>query len=266
WVSTHSGVFRLAQKLAAIFSRVLSPREKQLRLPAITGWGYSKDFPRPALKPFRERFESANQRISELANRRVSESADQRVGDSTSQRVGESTDQRVSGSAKGRFEEELTALNGVFVACTEDELAGRILSLLKERGVDEIMSWEAEQLPEGLADSLSEAGIRIRYAPQPSIRVGLTAASGAAASTGTLILASGPGRPQAVSLFPKIHIAVLYKDDIKANLPQALKLQDVQTASSVALISGPSRTADIEMALTIGVHGPEEVHVFCLGT
>jgi hypothetical protein len=57
------------------------------------------------------------------------------------------------------------------------------------------------------------------------------------------------------SLLPELHIAVLHAKDICESLAQALNLSQLQAANSAVLISGPSRTADIEMTLTIGVHG-----------
>ena len=68
----------------------------------------------------------------------------------------------------------------------------------------------------------------------------------------------------AIEIPPEIHLAILRESTIQKNLAQALSLSEVQKAASVALISGPSRTADIEMTLTIGVHGPGEVWVFCI--
>ena len=79
-----------------------------------------------------------------------------------------------------------------------------------------------------------------------------------------LVITSGKGRAQFVSLTPEIHFAVLRASDIFQNITQALLLPEVRQASTAALISGPSRTADIEMTLTLGVHGPRNVYVFCL--
>jgi L-lactate dehydrogenase complex protein LldG len=59
---------------------------------------------------------------------------------------------------------------------------------------------------------------------------------------------------------PEIHIAVLKSSDIFPSLPDAMYL--VKNTSAAVFITGPSRTADIEMTLTIGVHGPKEIHVF----
>jgi len=64
---------------------------------------------------------------------------------------------------------------------------------------------------------------------------------------------------------PEIHLAILHARHIHADLPQALKHPLLRAAATTVLISGPSRTADIEMTLTLGVHGPKEVFVFCLG-
>jgi L-lactate dehydrogenase complex protein LldG len=80
------------------------------------------------------------------------------------------------------------------------------------------------------------------------------------ADTGSVLEADGAGSPLHASLLPQTHIAVLNKKDILSFLPDAMHL--VENKRSAVFITGPSRTADIEMTLTIGVHGPGEVIVF----
>ncbi|MFT3893000.1 MAG: LUD domain-containing protein [Anaerolineales bacterium] len=80
------------------------------------------------------------------------------------------------------------------------------------------------------------------------------------ADTGSILEADGEGDKIQASLLTEVHIAVLHKSDILPSLVDALPLTH-QTKSAV-FITGPSRTGDIEMSLTIGVHGPGEVHVF----
>ncbi|MBL7163381.1 MAG: LUD domain-containing protein [Anaerolineales bacterium] len=257
WASTSMWRFRLAQKLAAVFSGILSPRAAYIHLPAFTGWGYSKGFPRPARHPFRERLKH---------QRRDAESAERII---RKNRTASTTPQQQKPISNiqypiSRFETELTALGGTFTRCTPETLAAEILTLLNARGFAEIMAWEQDHLPEGLLDSLREQGIRIEHTPHPKLQAGITGALAAVAETGTLAQTSGAGHPQSTSLLPNIHIAILRENTIYANLPQVLNLREVREAPSVALISGPSRTADIEMTLTIGVHGPGEVHVFCI--
>jgi L-lactate dehydrogenase complex protein LldG len=163
-----------------------------------------------------------------------------------------------------RFRIELEKLNGVFIPCRQAELPEKILSLLHARGVKEIAAWEDDQLPAGLAEALRGAGITIFNAPHAEIRVGISGAVAGVAATATLAIPSGPGRPLTASLLPEIHLAILHQSDLYENLAQVLNLAEVRAASSVALVSGPSRTADIEMTLTLGVHGPGEIVVFCL--
>ena len=110
--------------------------------------------------------------------------------------------------------------------------------------------------------ALMEAGIVVVKQPDPRVRFGLTSCAGAIAETGTLVLTNGPGRPLTASLLPEVHIAVVRVRQIVRTLEEALRLPDVTQCSSTVLISGPSRTADIEMTLTIGVHGPKELHVY----
>jgi len=96
----------------------------------------------------------------------------------------------------------------------------------------------------------------------PALRAGVTKAICGLADTGSILIADGEGSPLQASLLPEIHIAVLCASDILPSLADAMTLPIVRTAISTVVITGPSRTADIEMSLTIGMHGPGEVHVF----
>jgi L-lactate utilization protein LutC len=109
---------------------------------------------------------------------------------------------------------------------------------------------------------LLQAGIEFTHAPDPSIRAGVTKAICGLADTGSVLVTDAQGSPLHASLLTEIHNAVLDKADILPSLPDAMKLPQLRKASAAAFITGPSRTADIEMTLTIGVHGPKEIHVF----
>jgi L-lactate dehydrogenase complex protein LldG len=96
------------------------------------------------------------------------------------------------------------------------------------------------------------------------VDIGITTAQGAIAETGTLILDSSRERNRLISLVPPVHIAIVNASDIYATLGEALSVlhNDKQKVSSIiTFVTGPSRTADIELTLTIGVHGPQELYV-----
>jgi L-lactate dehydrogenase complex protein LldG len=81
------------------------------------------------------------------------------------------------------------------------------------------------------------------------------------ADPGSVVVFAGPEEPRARSLLPDVHVAVVEPDDILPDLPALLRAVRGELPSSLAIISGPSRSADIEMTLAIGVHGPCEQHV-----
>jgi len=95
--------------------------------------------------------------------------------------------------------------------------------------------------------------------------VGLTTAQIAIAETGTLVLESDSEHHRLVSLLPPVHIAVVNARNICLTIGDALKLiqrrEGANMSRTVTFITGPSRTADIELTLTIGVHGPKELYV-----
>ena len=95
--------------------------------------------------------------------------------------------------------------------------------------------------------------------------VGLTTAQAAIAETGTLVLESNEERHRLVSLLPPVHIALVEAANICATLGEALtgvkRKGPSGMSRAITFITGPSRTADIELTLTIGVHGPKELYV-----
>ncbi|MCB9423211.1 MAG: lactate utilization protein [Ardenticatenaceae bacterium] len=109
--------------------------------------------------------------------------------------------------------------------------------------------------------------------PHPTFRIqdadlGVTGVEYAVASSGTLVVAASPQHPRSASLLPLVHIAVVGRSQL---LPDLAALADKlhqdypeRPSSGIALITGPSRTADIEQTLSIGVHGPGELHVLII--
>ncbi len=130
--------------------------------------------------------------------------------------------------------------------------------------IKRIQAWSAECLPQAVTNALLQAGISLQTEPDPHIQAGLTGVRAAVAGTGSLALTSAPGQPLTASLLPEIHIACLQAEAIVPTLADLLSQPWVSQSANTVLISGPSRTADIEMTLTIGVHGPKQLIVVCI--
>jgi L-lactate dehydrogenase complex protein LldG len=181
-----------------------------------------------------------------------------------------------------QFAVELAQLEGHPHRCADDAQAlTAIRSILESHAASSVVAWDREQigLP-GLDALLVELGVRVLYdqiaGPKrvtqlqalDSAPVCISGADAGIAESSTLVLRSGGGRGRLASLIAPVHIAVLRGAQIVRGLGEALALlqarhgPDIFTDSSnLTLISGPSRTADIELTLTLGVHGPREIHV-----
>lgn len=96
-----------------------------------------------------------------------------------------------------------------------------------------------------------------------TIDAGITAADYALADTGTLVMLASPAEARLISLLPPAHIAVVPRDRILTGLDELFTLlpSPAEITSSMVLITGPSRTADIEQILVRGVHGPGQIAV-----
>jgi L-lactate dehydrogenase complex protein LldG len=95
--------------------------------------------------------------------------------------------------------------------------------------------------------------------------VGVTGAVAGVAASGTVGIACGPGAPRATSLVPPAHICLVFRGTMVEDLAEALRRWSPTAAnrlpSGLVWVSGPSRSADLELVLTVGVHGPGSVDV-----
>jgi L-lactate utilization protein LutC len=179
-----------------------------------------------------------------------------------------------------RFCDELTAAGGVaHLASTRDTACGVALDLLSSRGARRAVLSQCEILDRlGIAGRVRQAGIEVAVMdglPGALARetmfaadVGITGVYRLIAETGTVVMATSPRQPRSVSLLPPVHIAIA---DTSQLLPDLFDLFDLFSPiptpdqslppSCLTLITGPSKTGDIELRLVTGVHGPGEIHV-----
>jgi L-lactate dehydrogenase complex protein LldG len=183
-----------------------------------------------------------------------------------------------------RFREEFERVAGVFHRVAHmDEVPGVIRRVAEERQARRVLSWDPGALGLDLRESLGAEGYAVTVAPDDDpdasarqlhreaaalAEIGVTGVDWALAETGTLVLVSGRGRPRSTSLLPATHVAVFDRGCLLESLEQVgtmlegLHADPARSMSGAVInfITGPSRTADIELTLTRGVHGPKEVH------
>jgi len=106
------------------------------------------------------------------------------------------------------------------------------------------------------------AGYRVHRGGAPEIEgAGVSQALYGLADTGSVVLGASPDEPRARSLLPDVHVSLLREDRILPGLAELFEAIGSNLPSALAIVTGPSRSADIEQKLTVGVHGPGEVHV-----
>jgi L-lactate dehydrogenase complex protein LldG len=122
--------------------------------------------------------------------------------------------------------------------------------------------------PEFAGLDWTSAGLDIEARPTVGHdRIGITGTFCAIAETGTLVLITGEPWPVATALLPDTHFAVVRASRIVAGMEEAFALVRAERPAmprAVNLISGPSRTGDIEQTIVLGAHGPYRVHILLL--
>jgi L-lactate dehydrogenase complex protein LldG len=170
------------------------------------------------------------------------------------------------------FSENLKAVGGhSVVAHNEDEIVAALTSIISDlqktplRGRRIALSDapSIDRLIRQIEVDVDEVAVSPGTQELFDYDIGVSTAQAAIAETGTLVLESESERHRLVSLVPPVHIAIIDANDIYLTLREALAAmgRGSELSPTVTLITGPSRTADIELTLAIGVHGPQELYV-----
>ncbi len=179
-----------------------------------------------------------------------------------------------------RFTTKYEVLHGIaHVAADAAEAADIAASIVKEvEGQRVALGDLPDNLMQIFEDRCREGGAEVIKPPYnrsdlpvliDSAHVGISWTSFAIAETGTLVEANTDDSLRLVSLLPRVHVGLLMAEDLVDTLPEAApRLRNFFSSNSrnavVTFISGPSRTGDIEMRLTLGVHGPEVSHAIVI--
>jgi L-lactate dehydrogenase complex protein LldG len=120
-------------------------------------------------------------------------------------------------------------------------------------------------LADEFAANAAAVGTHVHRGEAPVIEgAGVSTALYGLADTGSVVLAASPEEPRARSLLPAVHVTLLREDRILPGLDELFAALGKDLPSALAIVTGPSRSADIEQKLVVGVHGPGEVHVVLL--
>jgi L-lactate utilization protein LutC len=176
---------------------------------------------------------------------------------------------------RAQFVAALTAVGGKPIeAAGETGAIEKVAELILSAGLHSAAIGEGITVEaEAFAQRLSREGCRIARVGTnsasnlremlPAIDAGIVEADYAIASAGTLVLIGQAARPRSLSLLPPINIVLLRAGRILPDLAAVLRAVGPQTmaAHPLVMVTGPSRTADIEKRIVIGVHGPKELYV-----
>jgi len=180
------------------------------------------------------------------------------------------------GNLETQFIDELNKVNtNVIETSSEDEVKSFLQDLIEDKKLKSFAVWESQFLKEiNLKQDFKDAGLKLITAKNKNrmanADIGITEVDYAIADTGTLVLLTDKNQPRSVSLLPPIHLAIVRPENLVRNINDLfiiLKswLQNSEDITScMTFITGPSRTADIELSLTLGVHGPKELYVLIL--
>lgn len=148
------------------------------------------------------------------------------------------------------------------------DLHGALRELVEAEAIKKATVWQTAELKAwGVEDTLKSIGVEVvsPYAPHRDVAecdLGITGADFALPETGTLGLRSAIDQPRTVSLLPRVHLALIRPTCLRADLHQVF--EEAKQAGYFVFVTGPSRTADIELTVTVGVHGPKTLAVWVM--
>lgn len=175
----------------------------------------------------------------------------------------------------GLFVERATSVNAMVHGPMEGSRApAAVEAIVSGHQGGSFLAWDELPVP-GVISALTTAGLsRVPHEVASDDRLegqlafmdldfGITGADAGLAESGSVVLTHGPGRPRMASLIPEVHVALLDVSTIHRSLVHMAQRAPAMVPSStnLVLVTGPSRTGDIELQLNLGVHGPRIVHI-----
>jgi len=164
------------------------------------------------------------------------------------------------------FAQRLTAVAGHFIYC-EDEVAliEGLLLLAEQEKLRRMYAWEPSI--QQLLDRYEFPFFRTEK-DFAEAEAGITACEALIARSGSILISNGNAAGRRLTIYPHVHVVVAYASqlvmDIKDGLDFVQQRYGENLPSLISVISGPSRTADIEKTLVLGAHGPKKLYVFLL--
>ncbi len=175
-----------------------------------------------------------------------------------------------------QFEQTLESVHGEVHRVHRDDWLERLAEILQARKAHNLLIPKAHPIGQAVRDARQPGLPELLSYDRPmenwqrelftEVDASLTSTRGGIAETGSLILWPTTDEPRLMSLVPPVHIAVLEASELYGTFLEALRAQGWAKGmpTNALLISGPSKTADIEQTLAYGVHGPKELIVLVL--
>lgn len=175
-----------------------------------------------------------------------------------------------------RFEKMIESVHGEVHHCTEDGWMDRLAEVLGTRGARNLLIPKQHEIGQALRNAGRDDLPELLIYDEPieswqahlfnEVDAAITSTRGGIAETGSLILWPTPDEPRLMSLVPPVHVAVLKASELYTTFHDAIHAQNWAAGmpTNALLISGPSKTADIEQTLAYGVHGPKELIVLMI--
>jgi L-lactate dehydrogenase complex protein LldG len=164
------------------------------------------------------------------------------------------------------FAQQLTQVKGQFVFCEDElQLVEQLVLLAEQEKWNQIYVWEKP-----IQRVLDSVGFPYMGTDEglEGAEVGITGCEVLIARTGSVLVTNANASGRRLSVYPPVHIVVARSSQLVLDLEEALKLVDSRygttTPSLISVITGPSRTADIEKTLVLGAHGPKSLYVFLI--
>jgi L-lactate utilization protein LutC len=164
-----------------------------------------------------------------------------------------------------RFAEELEKAGGTARWVNRQDLSAEVYELAVEAGassavVSEDVAEFRDRIDRGLADA-GCPGAPVSREAAASADLGITGAVAGVCSTGSVLLRASPASPRIASLLPPAHVAILHETALLPGFDELFEVlgDQLRAANAAVLVTGPSRTSDIELTLVRGVHGPRSM-------